>query len=257
MARVPWALLLLVGACHAQFVAQVHIEPTVDPTSVYAAIQTFSGPAEQGVNPSGHADGPGQGARYYEPAGVAAAGIDGTVYVADVRNHVIRKVYWTGWAETYAGLAGRYGLADGTGEAARFHNPSAVSVGPDGEVYVADTGNHAVRVVSATRLVTTLFAARSYATAEARMGAGVPMGLWNPGGEAGEGEQHEPAHAAQRPRQRRQLVGRRIVPVVLRQPAAAHLVRAVQLGGRRLEHRQHAQRRDGREAGKRLEAARD
>jgi hypothetical protein len=182
MARVPWALLLLVGACHAQFVAQVHIEPTVDPTSVYAAIQTFSGPAEQGVNPSGHADGPGQGARYYEPAGVAAAGIDGTVYVADVRNHVIRKVYWTGWAETYAGLAGRYGLADGTGEAARFHNPSAVSVGPDGEVYVADTGNHAVRVVSATRLVTTLFAARSYATAEARMGAGVPMGLWNPGG---------------------------------------------------------------------------
>ena len=107
---------------------------------------------------------------------------DGTVYVADVRNHVIRRVYWSGWAETLAGSAGKPGLVDGEQSAARFYNPSAVAVGPEGEVYVADSGNHAVRRVSPAGVVTTLFAGRSYVTAEMRMGAKAPLGLWNPCG---------------------------------------------------------------------------
>lgn len=176
-------VLLLFAArfSDAQFVAQVFIEPTIDPSSVFASVSTLSGPV-QGVRRSGWQDGPGQGARYFHPAGVAPAGVDGTVYVADVRNHVIRRVYWSGWAETLAGSAGKPGLVDGEQSAARFYNPSAVAVGPEGEVYVADSGNHAVRRVSPAGVVTTLFAGRSYVTAEMRMGAKAPLGLWNPCG---------------------------------------------------------------------------
>ena len=68
-------VLLLFAArfSDAQFVAQVFIEPTIDPSSVFASVSTLSGPV-QGVRRSGWQDGPGQGARYFHPAGVAPAG---------------------------------------------------------------------------------------------------------------------------------------------------------------------------------------
>jgi DNA-binding beta-propeller fold protein YncE len=46
-------------------------------------------------------------------------------------------------------LAGRghYGLVDGAGDAASFAMPFGLAVGPDGTIYVADTGNGAVRAI--------------------------------------------------------------------------------------------------------------
>jgi hypothetical protein len=59
---------------------------------------------------------------------------------------------------TLAGRAFQGGLVDGPATAARFQRPTAAAVDADGNVYVADTGNHAVRLVrnDAARTVVTI-----------------------------------------------------------------------------------------------------
>jgi streptogramin lyase len=86
--------------------------------------------------------------------GVAAAA-DGTVYVADSNNNRIRKVTAAAVVTTLAGQT-TSGPTDGTGAAARFSSPYGVAVAADGIVYVADTGNHRIRKVTAAGVVTTL-----------------------------------------------------------------------------------------------------
>jgi hypothetical protein len=48
-------------------------------------VQAFAGDGT-----AGHADGPLDKARFYEPGGITAA--TGTVYVADTNNHAIRRI---------------------------------------------------------------------------------------------------------------------------------------------------------------------
>src|SRR5262252_4794772 len=55
---------------------------------------------------------------------------------------------------TLAGNAGQ-GSADGTGTAARFNAPSGVAVDGAGNVYVADTANHTIRMVTSGGAVST------------------------------------------------------------------------------------------------------
>lgn len=102
-----------------------------------------------------YADGTGGQARFFEPAGLAAAA-DDTVYVADTRNHVIRRINPCGEVSTLAGLAGTPGSADGVGAAARFNRPEGVAVDARGNVYVADSLNYTVRVITPAGAVTTL-----------------------------------------------------------------------------------------------------
>ena len=104
---------------------------------------------------SGSADGTGSAARFYDPVGVAVDG-SGNVYVADERNHTIRKITPAGDVTTLAGLAGNAGSADGTGSAALFHDPMGVAVDGSGNVYVADQTNHTIRKITPAGDVTTL-----------------------------------------------------------------------------------------------------
>ncbi len=57
-----------------------------------------------------------------------------------------------------ATLAGRgtSGTADGPRDEALFNNPVGVAVGPDGDIYVADFDNHAIRQIAPDGYVTTL-----------------------------------------------------------------------------------------------------
>jgi sugar lactone lactonase YvrE len=78
------------------------------------------------------------------------------VYVADYDNHIIRKITPAGVVSTLAGMAGASGSTDGTGNAARFDFPSGVAVDSAGSVYVADTSNHTIRMITPTGVVSTL-----------------------------------------------------------------------------------------------------
>ena len=71
-------------------------------------------------------------------------------------DHTIRKVLLpSGTVSDFAGSAGNAGFEDKTGSEARFSAPTGITA-VDSVLYVADTGNRAVRRISTLRRVTTL-----------------------------------------------------------------------------------------------------
>ncbi|WP_305805894.1 NHL repeat-containing protein [Stenotrophomonas sp. YIM B06876] len=103
---------------------------------------------------AGNTAGDGAQARFSDPWGVA---IDtgGSLYVADAgdNNRIVRR-WLDGRFHLLAG--GAEGFADGTGAAAAFNTPSGLALDRHGNLYVADTGNHAIRKVSPRGEVSTV-----------------------------------------------------------------------------------------------------
>jgi sugar lactone lactonase YvrE len=104
---------------------------------------------------AGFADGADTVARFLFPTGVAVDA-NGDVYVADTGNHRIRKIDKTSGGVTTVAGSGVQGFADGAGAGAAFDSPAALAVNAPGEIYVADTGNHLIRVISAGNSVVTI-----------------------------------------------------------------------------------------------------
>jgi hypothetical protein len=105
---------------------------------------------------SGSDDGDGPAARFHGPTDITTDGTN--LYVTDGQNHTIRKiVISTTEVTTLAGAAGSSGTADGTGSAARFFYPKGITT--DGTyLYVADSGNHAIRQIDPETAEVTTFA---------------------------------------------------------------------------------------------------
>jgi sugar lactone lactonase YvrE len=94
------------------------------------------------------------GNAFVEPYGVAVSP-DGITYVADGAGaNRIHQLSPTGAVTMLAG--GDQGFADGRGTQARFHTPSGLTVDAAGTVYVADTGNNAIRRVTRDGSVSTV-----------------------------------------------------------------------------------------------------
>ena len=103
----------------------------------------------------GSADGQGALAQFYRPTGVAVdAGFN--VYVADTRNHTIRKVTPNGTVTTLAGQAGVAASLDGTGTRALFNYPTGIAVDSQTNLYVADELNSTLRKITPDGTVSTL-----------------------------------------------------------------------------------------------------
>ena len=107
-----------------------------------------------GSGTAGFADGVGTSAKFNNPQGVAI-GWDGAVYVADAGNHRIRRIAPDGTVSTLAGT-GVAGFQNGAGAQAQFNNPRGIAADTAGNIYIADTGNSAVRRIDASGTVATV-----------------------------------------------------------------------------------------------------
>jgi len=127
-----------------------HTIRRISSTSPYA-VTTFSGTADS----PGWADGNSANALFNQPGGLSALPeYSSSFVVADTNNHRIRRVDSSGNVFTLAGSAS--GSADGTGSLAAFNAPRGVAPGPDGCLYIADTGNNRIRRMSHFNEVTTI-----------------------------------------------------------------------------------------------------
>lgn len=63
-----------------------------------------------------------------------------------------------GCVSTFAGTAGAAGFIDGVGQAARLHSPTGLAFDASGNLYVADTNNHAIRKITPSGHVSTFLA---------------------------------------------------------------------------------------------------
>lgn len=100
----------------------------------------------------GDVDGQGEMVRLQHPLGVSHH--NGMLYVADTYNHKIKVISpYLRSSVTFLGT-GNPGFRDG--DNAEFYEPAGLSIA-DGKLYVADTNNHAIRVVDLqTKQVSTL-----------------------------------------------------------------------------------------------------
>lgn len=110
------------------------------------------------------ADGKGEQAKFNEPQGLALDYED-NLYIADSANQRIRKVNTEGVVSTIAGSGVerieytsyiRGGYQDGIGENAKFNFPMGLAVGSDRTIYVADTYNHCIRMITPEGMVSTV-----------------------------------------------------------------------------------------------------
>ena len=109
-------------------------------------VTTFAGTGTAGYSGDG---GPAASARLNFPSDVAVAP-DGTVFISDSNNHVIRRVDPSGQISTYAGT----GVAgppddDVTPSACAFHRPSGIELDAAGNLFVCDRENSVIRVITA------------------------------------------------------------------------------------------------------------
>ena len=119
-------------------------------------VTTWAGVASQ----TGSTDATGIASRFSFPYAVAYD-TNGNAFIADRRNHTVRKVTMAGVVTTVGGTAGLAGSVDGTGGTggtALFDNPTGIAVDAVGNIYVAESGNHTIRKITHDFTQVTTFA---------------------------------------------------------------------------------------------------
>ncbi|MEI6715336.1 MAG: immunoglobulin domain-containing protein [Verrucomicrobiota bacterium] len=136
--------------------------------TVCNAVYTIGTPGQVG-----YGDGDvGDRVKFSSPKGLALDK-NGSLYVCDTANSVIRKVISPLIADktgrrayrvsTVAGLGGEQGIIDGQGVAARFKSPEGIVIVPEGisgvlpgTIYVTDTGSNTIRAITPAGVVSTI-----------------------------------------------------------------------------------------------------
>ncbi len=110
-------------------------------------ISTIAG---NGMARAGGDEAPASAAGLNDPTGVAVDGV-GNLYIADTGNNAIRVIAAsTGNIATVAGGgSGGFSGDEGPARAARLNRPRGVTLDANGNLYIADTGNHRIRRINA------------------------------------------------------------------------------------------------------------
>jgi uncharacterized protein (TIGR03437 family) len=114
-------------------------------TSPAALVEIAAGNGSPGDAGDG---GPARSAQLNQPNACAVDSL-GNVFIADTMSHRIRKVTPDGTIATVAG-SGTAGFSgdEGAATGARLFQPQGVAVDDSGHIFIADTGNHRIRVVT-------------------------------------------------------------------------------------------------------------
>jgi len=116
-------------------------------------ITTVAGNGTAGFSGDG---GPATAAQLDGPGGVAVDG-SGNLFIADLADSRVRKVDVTGMITTVAG-DGTPGFSGdgGSATAAQLAFPFDVAIDSLGNLYIADSNNHRIRMVNAAGIITTV-----------------------------------------------------------------------------------------------------
>jgi sugar lactone lactonase YvrE len=106
-----------------------------------------------GNGTAGSTNGSANVATFNTPYGIAVDKAD-NIFVVDHVTNLIRKLTVAGVVSTFAG--GNLGLINGAGTAAGFWSPSGLAIDASDKLYVADSSNNAIRMVTPAGVVSTL-----------------------------------------------------------------------------------------------------
>ncbi len=112
-------------------------------------ISTYAG---NGIAGSSGDNGPATSANLNNPTSVALDPA-GNLYLADSGNSAVRRVdAFRGTISTVAGTIAQHGYSgdNGLATAAKLNGPNGIAFDANGNLYIADTGNHAIRLLSAS-----------------------------------------------------------------------------------------------------------
>lgn len=106
-----------------------------------------------GIGLAGYKDGPADQAMFNRPLAICVDKQD-NLYVADFENHAIRKITPDGKVSTFVG--GKMGFKDGTGEYAQIAGPASLSIDKNGNIFMVDVYNSAIRKITPSGYTTTV-----------------------------------------------------------------------------------------------------
>lgn len=134
----PWDVAVFGGRVWIAM-AGVHQLWTYDPRAATVAVAA-------GTTNEGLVDGPGDGAWFAQPSGLAVSADGERLWLADSETSALRWVDRDGAVHTAVGTGlFDFGHRDGAAGQALLQHPLGVTALPDGSVAVSDTYNHALR----------------------------------------------------------------------------------------------------------------
>lgn len=119
-------------------------------------VKTIAGtPKKPGI-----VDGDSKTALFYAPCGITISK-NNVIYVSDTGSHLIRKIIKKTLdnytvrtiAGSYTGMTGEY--VDGLGKVARFSHPRGITIDDNDNLYIADSYNNCIRLITPDGIVST------------------------------------------------------------------------------------------------------
>lgn len=153
-------VVLLAVANNQTIYGAIHLyEGSIMNNSIYSStISIFDETGQNviaGANGLGYVDGEPNLSRFRRVSDLAIDK-DNNLIVADPENNCLRKVTPQGIVSTIAGSFFEQGYKDGPLKDALFNKPSGIAIDNEGNIYVADSGNHCIRKISTDGNVTTI-----------------------------------------------------------------------------------------------------